>query len=57
MYILKGDQLIRLSNSGGAPWGQYWFEMPKTSDFDSMKLYFGNEAVITLVSYIKNTSF
>lgn len=57
MYILKGDQLIKLSNSGGAPWGQYWFEMPKTSDFNGMKLYFGNEVVVILTPYIKNNDF
>lgn len=57
MYILKGSQLIKLSNSGGAYWGQYWFEMPETKDFEGMKLHFGSEAVITLAPYIKENDF
>ena len=53
MYIVKNNQLIKLSNSKGAYWGQYWFEMPKTEDFDNMKLYFGEDAVVLLEPYIR----
>ena len=53
MYILKGNQLIKLSNSGGANWGQYWFELPRTSDFENMELHFGDEVIVLLSPYIK----
>jgi|GEM_PF-4673976 len=53
MYILQGNQLIKLSNSKAAYWGQYWFEMPKTNNFDGMRLYFGEEATVALEPYIK----
>ncbi len=52
MYITKGNQLIKLSNSGAANQGEYWFEMPKTNDFDGMRLHFGGEAVVDLTPYI-----
>lgn len=56
MYIVKGNQMIKLSNQS-PDHGEYWFEMPKTENFDGMNLYFGDEAVIKLTPYIKANGF
>ncbi|MFA7209561.1 MAG: hypothetical protein WC120_04725 [Parcubacteria group bacterium] len=56
MYIVKENQLIKLSNQS-PDHGEYWFEMPKTENFDGMELHFGDEAIVKLTPYIKANGF